>query len=600
MNPLFHFAEPYAPQGNIDARAGARAIGRPQLDMWDMFLRETLQNSWDARLAEGPITYAVDGFWPTEEQVATLRQVVFPRVPRDSSLESFLKASIDDQPLLVVTDSGTKGLGGPTRADKVTDEATDFVDFVRNVGRAAEKQIGGGTYGFGKGVLWQASSCSTVLIYSKSTYRGRRVSRFIAMGHTNSYAKGTQRYTGRHWWGTEHDVTKVEPLEGREADRLAESLGMTRLKDKASGTSLMVLGPLNSDNTETMSDIIGRLASAALWWAWPHAVDGSVAWNFTDESTAVDVPHPDQHPLLKHFAGAYREAGSQASKAEFPWHKDFLRMQRPTMPLGTLVWRNLPPDEIPADGHVDIHSHVALMRQPRLIVKYLQVREAPKGQATVGVFVADAAADSHFASAEPVAHDDWAPTNMGLPKGARNPVKYALERLKETFARAVVTLSPDDESQQRRQGLVHLSTTLGDFVSGAGDAAFDPKPPGGGGGGSRRKLKARIIGQPTLRLEGQEHVATFAVEATVPPSSPLPVTLSALPYVLSEAGREKDADLEQPVVRKWHFDAGLGEHVRRGLRITQSGSHEVTVDVLVPLDSAVGLTVALVPDGEPS
>ncbi|MBC9819734.1 hypothetical protein [Terrabacter sp. MAHUQ-38] len=598
MRPLFRYSEPYAPQGNIDAKASDRAIGRPQLDMWDVVLRETLQNSWDARLSdESQVAYSADAYWPTESQILALRRDVFAQVYPRSQLKEFLDANIEEQPLLVITDAGTKGLGGPTRADLVTDEDTDFVDMVRNVGRAADKRVGGGTYGFGKGVLWQASSCSTVIIYSKATFKGRPVSRFIAMGHTDSYAEGRKRYTGRHWWGRPDETTMVEPVEGQEADRLALALGMKRLEGHQTGTSLMILGPLASDNTETLSDIVQRMGSAALWWAWPHMVDETIDFSFTDEGSSVAVPRPYEDPVLQHFAAAYQRASANpGSGGEFPWRSDFLRMQRPKLDLGSLVWRYLPPEELLGETHVPITSHIALMRRPRLIVKYLPVRDAPKGQATVGVFVASDDADEFFASAEPVAHDDWAPTKMGLAKGARNPVKYALERIRDSFGRAALSVSPEEDAEERRQGLVHLSTALGDMVVNDGDAASVERGPSGGGG-TPRKLRVRVVGTPSLELDGHEHIAVFQLEALIPASTRLPVGVTADPYVVSEAGRETDTDLEQPEVRDWRYEGQEAVRMRRGLRINKHGSVTMSVHVAIPADSAVGLGVRIFETG---
>ena len=63
--------------------------------------------------------------------------------------------------MLFVTDRGTEGLGGPTRADEVHEgESHDYVSFVLNVGEPRDTKLGGGTYGFGKAVFFLASSCA--------------------------------------------------------------------------------------------------------------------------------------------------------------------------------------------------------------------------------------------------------------------------------------------------------------------------------------------------------------------------------------------------------------------------------------------------------
>ena len=74
------YSEPYQPIGNIDARAAKRAMGKSSLDPWTIFLRETLQNSWDAKLRDhGPISFRADAWWATVDQQRTLRTWCSPR-----------------------------------------------------------------------------------------------------------------------------------------------------------------------------------------------------------------------------------------------------------------------------------------------------------------------------------------------------------------------------------------------------------------------------------------------------------------------------------------------------------------------------------------
>ncbi|KRB77981.1 hypothetical protein ASE01_07335 [Nocardioides sp. Root190] len=517
---------------------------------------------------------------------------MFADVPETSELLEFINGHEDTQPLLVVTDSGTKGLGGPTRADRVTDEATDFIDFVRNVGRAADKQLGGGTYGFGKGTLWGMSSCATVLIYTKSTYRGRPVSRFIAMAHTDPYSDGKLKYTGRHWWGRSDPDTLIEPIDGTDADQLAESLGMTRLRGEATGTSLMVLGPVATDTAETVEAVIRRLASSALWWAWPHMVDGTIDFEFTADGAQVPVGRPDDHTAVRHLAEAYRRATLATERAEdWPWTQDVLRMQRPPLRLGTLAWRRVQRDDLVSgdDAPVQLSAHVALMRRPRLVVRYLPVREDPNGQGTVGVFIAEDDLNDRFAKAEPVAHDDWSASNMGLPKGTRNPVKKALELIKESFVAAAVSIGGGDGSSVQQPGLVRLATAMGDLVLGTGDAGYI-RPKNSSGGGTR-SLSVRVVGTPRLELVDGRPVARFEVETNVPSSAGLPVRVAVEPHVLTETGPDRDSALEQPEILKLELGEGFNE-ARRGILVDLPGRRSFSVLVSVPMDTAVALAVS--------
>ena len=91
---------------------------------------------------------------------------------------------------------------------------TDFVDLIRDTGRRASKGLGGGTYGFGKAVLCQASAVSTIVIYSRTGLERPQSSRLIAMAIGNDeYLEHGVRYTGRHWWGIIDDGV-AEPVLG--------------------------------------------------------------------------------------------------------------------------------------------------------------------------------------------------------------------------------------------------------------------------------------------------------------------------------------------------------------------------------------------------
>src|SRR5258708_3199249 len=109
-------SERFHPTGNIDAQAARRAIGKPSLDQWNVVLRETLQNSWDARIKdEGPIGFSIDAWGATTKQRTVLMNDIFSVEPPHLDVRSALHSR--DLGLLLISDVGTMGLGGPTRAD---------------------------------------------------------------------------------------------------------------------------------------------------------------------------------------------------------------------------------------------------------------------------------------------------------------------------------------------------------------------------------------------------------------------------------------------------------------------------------------------------
>ena len=628
MTRMDLYSEPYRPEGNIDARATRRALGQPpQFGPWALFLRETLQNSWDARLAGADhIHYRADAYWPDPEQLRALKTEVFDQMPPAAAWDGV--RSNEDLPLLVVTDHGTRGLSGPTRADAVEEGQSDFVDFVRNVGRAEEKELGGGTYGFGKGVLYESSVCATVVLFTRTEVRGRRVSRLMAMRLGSSYVHSRRKYTGRHWWGVASAVTGAEPLTGLAAEGLARRLGMTFIPEDRTGTSLMVVGPVAHEPEETLEDIVRQLADAALWWAWPHIVgEGggpSVIFGFSHEGEEVAVGDPSTHPVLQKYVEALRRAeavaGTGQSTEGWPWTDRVLRSGHGQKTrLGALSYRRIPPLDRPVAlgaREPEANCHVALMRAPRLVVKYLEAPADPSGNGLAGVFIAEPALDRDFALSEPVAHDDWVPSKLRLDKYQRNPVRQALEKLRQEL-RPPVIADDDPAAGTRHAGLVPLSSQLGallDGLPGGLDARRRVVPHGRGGGvgrtagdagdgsgtGSRRvRVGARVQGEPELVLLDGVPAVRFPVELTATPAKALRVV--AEPRVVVDGGVEQpdDAPIGAPVpeVLGWGDDDGIASegpvvHVGAGR------GRRLWVWVTQPTDVAV--TVVLTAANDPT
>src|SRR5487761_890703 len=143
MIRLSRYSERFAASGGMGARATRRTLGTHTLGFWELFLRETLQNSWDARRSNaGPISFSVDAWTATTAQRTYLRDYVLTNPPPLLGLES----ALEDPAItfLAVSDSGTWGLSGPTRADiDPAGDRSDFVDFIRDTGRRADKGYAG-------------------------------------------------------------------------------------------------------------------------------------------------------------------------------------------------------------------------------------------------------------------------------------------------------------------------------------------------------------------------------------------------------------------------------------------------------------------------
>jgi hypothetical protein len=630
-------SERFHPTGNIDAQAARRAIGKPSLDQWNVVLRETLQNSWDARMRdEGPIGFSIDAWGATIEQRNVLMNEIFSVEPPHLGLRSALRSH--DLGLLLISDVGTKGLGGPTRADVSSTERTDFVDFVRNVGRDRSKGYAGGTYGFGKAVLYDASYCSTIIAYSRTVAAGELVSRFMGVALGSAYSDGTaHRFTGRHWWGVEDGVTGAEPVTGQAADSLAGQIGISTIPEGMTGTAIMVIAPVTYED-EYLTQIMERLARAALWYAWPHMINvqgykPSIDFQFRYEDAELPLPDVQSHSVLRHFVGAYLHAnsvltGTAHSGIYWPWETIDIRSERPNRRLGVLSYRRYQRLQHPlADEEIfgNVFSHVALMRQQRFVVQYLEVPADVGGAATSGVFIADPTLDSEFASAEPVAHDAWVPGYIQRERYQRNPVRQALQRIRAAF-RPRLPSPPTDDSTTEFAGVARLSSMLGQLLIGQAGAT-DARIQGGegemgdtgnrgataggantgrvgtrNGSGQRNPAYARIEipARPRLVLTPEERIAAeFDLNVTRFPAGVRELYVRAEPRAVVDGSQleppdEAPAGAEMPTVLGWTNH--LSEAWTPGATVTirPEEAAQWSVRVSQPDDTAISVLLQVV------
>ena len=594
-------SERFTPSGGIDGRAARRAMGKPDMQFWELFLRETLQNSWDAKRSDiDQITFSIDAVMFTQDQTALLRRDVFDLVP-DTLIQFRSDLSFRRIHALVVSDKGTRGLGGVTRADSaaVPDESRDYVDLLRNVGRASNKKLGGGTYGFGKGVLYDASSIDTCIIYSQTLIHGAIENRLVVSSVSEQFESEGVRFTGRHWWGSAANDGVVDPFTGPGARQMAEALGLARMTLDSTGSVICVLQPKVGEG-ESLDGIVSQLSNAATHWAWPHTVDigsgPSIHFSFSAYDKELDRVFPGDDPVMKHYVRAYEKAvdglGQDLNNTSWPWTVNVVRMLRPKKNLGVLAYRNYVPDDEEDSG--EISHHIALMRNPRFVVKYLPIAEDKVGQSTAGVFLAHPDANDDFAKSEPVAHDDW------VPQGGRsNPVKVALDKLKAQF-RARLSSGAVGSGGEHASGVALVSRMLGSVLSGTGGPGAEIRlgPEKSTKGVSpRNPVVVKMSQNPALVFHNDKLFADFYFKLQIQPGiSIAQFSLDASVKVVLDGGAVEDAgdmpnDGRFPEVYGWYAN---------GLLVSDTNSVPVTLmvgDTLVlrvqqPRDLAVTAQIA--------
>lgn len=418
------FSQPYPPEGATAAEGIRNQLGRPELDLLTILVRESAQNSWDARTPDhsGPVDYRIDMNTVSPAHAGAWRELLLAGAPsqRDNFplRESLRRSSIR---VMAVSDRGTRGLGGPTRADAFAIER-DFVSFIRNIGEPRDNALGGGTYGFGKGIFYVLSNTGTILVHSRCrTVQGGYETRLIGCALWKSYGveetSGHRRYTGRHWWG---DISGgvVEPLTGHDADRAVRNLGLSPFGAEETGTTVVVVDP--SLDGLTPKEAGGYLADTIAWHLWPKMIStperpAPMRFSVTCDGADLPVPDPRETRPLNMFVTAYEKMTAADG--------DRLHCKSPRRYLGRLGLekRIMPPLEPSRASRMvgieDIVHHVCLMRPAELVVTY---RPGPKPPSVnlgyAGVFRGDESMDEIYAKAEPPTHDAWNPQSLERPE----------------------------------------------------------------------------------------------------------------------------------------------------------------------------------------
>ena len=231
---------------------------------------------------------------------------------------------------------------------------------------------------------------------------------------------------------------------------------------------------------------------------------------------------------------------------------------------------------------------MALLRQPRLVVKYL---EGP--QLTVdaleyaGVFLADPEVDGVFAASEPPTHDDWV-SSFIESRFDRTVVNVSLREIAGVTSNFAQPLTDHPADQQGAKPLGILSLALAGLLPGAeatGGEAQGPREPVEG---PSRGKKARVRILETLGpiLEGDQPVLIVRFQVIAVPGTMSTKVRARTAVALDDGVLESDppAGAMEPSVIAWRLPTG-------------STDSSETVDIPATLDPMTcELVVRAVPD----
>jgi hypothetical protein len=407
----------------------------------------------------------------------------------------------------------------------------------------------------------------------------------------------------------------VEPLLDAEADELAVALELPGFESDALGTTLLILAPNFGERSPEQA--LHFMTLSFLWSFWPTLLKrgrGSpvMAPEFSWEDAVIDVPDPTEYPPIHGFAQALRNMYSRAVADQDLFSRVIeIDCQRPIQHLGMLSLHRFQVQQQPAVdmggdadpspiGADELAHHVALMRQPGIVVTYVPGPPLPSDRIEyAGVFVADAAVDQVFADAEPPTHDDW--LFQSLQGSARTFVRVARRRIEEAtrdFVAPPISGTDNDADQPPLTGFAEYLGGLIPGVSGPGGNVpiVEGESDGGGGaGGGRRGVRPRLefLNDGQLELDGAQAVfiAEFTVRAGAGSTRTL-VTAKA-GAVLDDARIESDppADRQVPRVLRWESPAGT-IHAGESIEVPAGEEGVWRVVTSVVDDAVVGVQLA--------
>lgn len=611
MKRLDLFSEPFAKTGNIAADGYRKLLGSPAQDLLQTVLREAIQNSVDAsRLGCGP-SLLIRVRTLSAEQLLTLRKQVLNDLPREDQTRNDMAVSLEkhDFKVLEICDFHSTGLGGPTSADVATNgtEALDFVNFLRNVGVARDTYHGGGTYGYGKTSLYAMSACSTILVDSQTTYKGKAVRRFMGCHLGSAFDAPTtngkrKRFTGRHWWGLHDGDDGIDPITGRTAAQIATSLGLPIREPDNTGTSIMILDPHIEQNDEARP-IDHYILETILWNFWPRLTastprEKKLSIRLEIEGRDVPLPTPETFPPLDLFASAI-ECCREGRDVEV------IKSDKPKRDLGKLVIKrghcaNRSGPALDENSIIPQQTrHIALMRPVELVVKYVEGNPFADARFEwAGVFICseDDEVESAFARSEPPTHDDWVPNNLS-DRNAKIFVKGAMRRIESAAGSygTPITLINNAEGE-RGPSLAGTAARLGrllDSVSGKGPGK--PKPPP-----HTPSMKKELSISPPrfIRLEidkKNRRCAVFEAELRNNEANKL-LQLEAKPHLVVDGAKADNDDLPagyETTVIGISFES-TGEFTDKSVINIGTQSGTIKIFVLSPPTAAVGLSLRFV------
>lgn len=410
----------------------ARKLMKGQLDPHAKLAREAIQNSWDAAQIlkqrenhEFEISFIFKEFIGQAKKDFISNSSLKELQSRAKNIGYVNMGLLDDHcfenlddanvPLRVlqVVDKGSHGLFGHPELKG----NSHFFKAFYEIGRTdkASDNGGGGSFGFGKTALINASKVYVAYVYSCFEVLPKNESKNMEADLVTRRAMGwawfdshvgisrrnrNEECQGRAQLGDQvvmsANAVKVVPYEEDDADKFATSLGIEKRsanKINELGTTILLVDP--------SIDPIELVRNIEKYW-WPALCDDLIHVSVVNYDGTELHPKPRVNPLLKPFIACYEIATKPNDVKPAGNFKLFTQTNG-----NTAVSAVNQITQSDSESHYDsLKPQIAFIRKPRMVVSYFdnfQTKRVP----IRGVFVANDQADSLLRETEPAAHDQW-------------------------------------------------------------------------------------------------------------------------------------------------------------------------------------------------
>lgn len=516
-----------------EAKIFLDTLSNTKLNYLELLLRESIQNSFDAKIPGRVPSYSIHGRKLTADQSDNLRDML----PDSGNYTSKLKSRIKEGLFcLEIRDSNTTGLLGSYQqydenGNEIESEYSNYKSFIWSLGGSKTNNVGG-SHGVGKTSFYIASRIRTACIYTRTVYEGRYQSRLIMKSFYPYEGDGIKQY----WLGDDPDkrvsMKDIIPLPflDDEADIIAMLIGIKPFEREETGTSVFILDAdfnIDEDNEckRTGNDEYYKenVIPLILKWFWPKlssytSYNKKISIAVFYESEEIKVPALTDSPYdffsicFSRMKNKLSEIStlSNLEKCQLPKDKGFIPIasNRPKLFTGCITYAKT--------AHVSDQQKkmffsennnicLILMRDIEFCVKYKGYLSQDLGQDeyVFAIFHTDpincllddprpGSVDNAFRLAEDNSHEEWNPNFILNNPRAKSCVKVSLLRIDEAIGSE---FSFKDTSVKAKDTSGALALHLGKLL-----------PWNHGLGGSRRRSSdddnptPRTGGTPRVRM----------------------------------------------------------------------------------------------------